>query len=61
MPIRLDERPGLVQHSREMDKDETASYTLRPVTVEGKLRLDVMKGEKYDLSIYLMDGAKVTK
>jgi hypothetical protein len=44
-----------------LDKDQPASYTTRPITVEGKLKLDVMKGEKYDLSIYLLDDAKVTQ
>lgn len=44
-----------------MDKGETANFTLRPITVEGRLSLNVLAGEKYDLSIYLMDGAKVTQ
>lgn len=43
----------------KMDEKEAASYTTRPVTVEGTLNLDVMKGPKYDLSIYLMENAKV--
>jgi hypothetical protein len=44
-----------------MDDKEAASFTTRPITVEGKLKLDVMEGEDYDLSIYMLDGAKVTK
>jgi hypothetical protein len=43
-----------------MDEGESASFGLRPITVEGKLKLDVMEGEKYDLSVYLMEDAKVT-
>ena len=44
-----------------MDENESASFGLRPITVEGKLKLDVMEGENYDLSVYLMEKAKVTQ
>ena len=44
-----------------LDEDQAASFTTRPITVEGKLELDVMEGPKYDLSVYLMKDAKVTQ
>jgi hypothetical protein len=44
-----------------LDDEESASFTTGPVTVEGELNLDVMKGQKYDISVYLMKDAKVTK
>lgn len=42
-----------------MDEGHTADYTYDPITVEGVLSLDVMKGPKYDLSVYMMTDAKL--
>ncbi len=42
-----------------MDEGHTADYTYDPITVEGVLSLDVMKGPKYDLSVYMLTGAKL--
>ena len=42
-----------------MDDDESANFTIKPVTVEGVLEFDLMKGPKYDLSVYELKEAKM--
>lgn len=42
-----------------MDEGESASYSTRPMTLEGKLNIDLVKGEKYDISLYTMENARV--
>lgn len=45
----------------QVEQGEGADFTTRPVTVEGVLKLDPLKGPKYDISLYYIDGAKVTR
>jgi len=42
-----------------MDEGETASYSTRPMTLEGRLHVDLVKGDKYDISLYKMEDARV--
>ena len=42
-----------------MDKGESASFSTRPMTIEGKLNVDLIKGDKYDISLYSMENARV--
>mgnify|MGYP007073299763 CR=1 FL=1 len=44
-----------------MDEGESASYSTRPMTIEGKLNIDLIKGEKYDISLYSMENARVVR
>lgn len=42
-----------------MDDDQSASFTIRPIELEGVLNFDLMEGPKYDISLYTMNGAKL--
>ncbi len=44
-----------------MEDGETASFSTRPMTIEGKLKIDLVKGEKYDISLYAIDDARVVQ
>ena len=38
-----------------------ADFGIKPMTVEGKLNIDLLKGDSYDISIYSMEDARVVK
>ena len=44
-----------------MEEGESASYSTRPMTIEGKLNIDLIKGDKYDISLYTMEDARVVR
>ena len=44
-----------------MDDGESASYSTRPMTIEGKLSIDLIKGDKYDISMYKIENARVVR